>query len=125
MSIAAAQLGLSRVTAIDNDSAAIAAARENIERAGCGVELYDGTAGLWQPEQPFDIVVANILADVLVSIAPELVTYVANDGHLILSGILTGQFDDVCTTYAALGWQCIDSRTIDDWTSGLFKATVE
>jgi ribosomal protein L11 methyltransferase len=125
LSIAAAQLGLSRVTAIDNDPAAIAAARENIEHAGCGVELCDGTAGLWQPEQLFDIVVANILADVLVSIAPELLTYVANDGHLILSGILTEQFDDVCTTYAALGWQCIDSRTIDEWTSGLFKATVE
>ncbi|MDP7395432.1 MAG: 50S ribosomal protein L11 methyltransferase [Lentisphaeria bacterium] len=122
LSIAAARLGLSRVTAIDNDPAAVAAARENIELAGGGIELCEGTAGLWQPEQPFDIVAANILADVLVTIAPELVTYTAADGHLILSGILTGQFDDVGATYAALGWQCIDRRTIDEWTSGLFRA---
>ena len=125
LSIAAARLGLSRVTAIDNDPAAVAGARDNIKHASCEVELCDGTAGLWQPEQPFDIVVANILADVLVTIAPKLVMYVAEDGHLILSGILTGQFDDVGATYAALGWQCIDRRTIDEWTSGLFKTAVE
>ena len=43
-------------------------------------------------------------------------------GDLILSGILTTQFDDVRTPYEALGFQLEETSTIDKWTSAWFRA---
>jgi ribosomal protein L11 methyltransferase len=120
LSIAAARLGLHPVVAIDNDPAALLVAGENIGHNDCEITMLEVGVDTYEPQQPHGIVVANILADVLTAVAPRLVTYVAAGGHLILSGILTEQFEGVVTAYAGVGWREFDRKTIDEWTSGVF-----
>lgn len=63
----------------------------------------------------FQIVVANILAPVLVAIAPHLRRLIAPGGTLILSGVLTGRYDHVLAAVADLRTlECID---VDGWTA--------
>ncbi len=53
--------------------------------------------------------------------AETVVTYVDRPGHLILSGILTEQYDGILQRYTALGCREIGRKTINEWTSGCFE----
>ena len=97
LAIAAAKLGAGRVTGIDIDPQAVAASTGNARANGV-------TAAFGGPDAPapgtFDVVVANILANPLVLLAPVLVARVGSRGRIALSGILTGQADEVIAAYA-------------------------
>lgn len=84
------------VHAVDNDPAAIDVARENAAGNRAAIAI-----GLDWPPGAFDLVLANIQADVLTELAPSVVPRVA--GHLILSGLLREQVDPVAATFAAGG----------------------
>lgn len=96
LALAACLLGAREVVAIDHDPQALAATRENAEfnavadsvlRVGDTAALYaDG-----HDRAPFDVVVANILANPLVELAPLLGGLVAPGGLLLLSGLLAEQ----------------------------------
>jgi ribosomal protein L11 methyltransferase len=101
LAIAAARLGARRVAGTENDAAALEVARENAARNGVSVEL-----SLSPPASVtgrFDVVVANILANTLVELAPEVASKVAPGGALYLSGLLAGQEEQVREAYAACG----------------------
>jgi ribosomal protein L11 methyltransferase len=98
LAIAAALLGASRVIGIDNDPQALAASRDNAERNGVGsIELFLPDAG---PDDPADVLVANILAGPLHALAPLFAQRVRPAGALALSGILVGQQDELLERYA-------------------------
>jgi ribosomal protein L11 methyltransferase len=101
LAIAARKLGAGRVAANDEDPVAVEVARENAERNGVSLELtvdpVERIAGT------FDVVVANILANVLVALAPSLAAKVAPGGVLLLSGILGPQEDEVRRAHVAQG----------------------
>ena len=94
LAMALARLGVPRVVALDLDSRVLPLARENLVRNGAGaVMLAAGTAGAVRGR--FDLVVANLLADVLIDEALVLAAAVAPGGRLIVSGILDTQTDTV------------------------------
>ncbi len=93
LAIAARKLGAGRVAANDIDPIAVEVARENAARNGAAVELTG--APVETVAGTFDVVVANILANVLVALAPTLAARVAPGGVLFLSGILAPQEDEV------------------------------
>jgi ribosomal protein L11 methyltransferase len=101
LAIAAWKLGAGRVLANDNDPRAVEVARENAARNGAGVEIValpvERLAGT------FDVVVANILANTLVELAPALAAKLAPAGVVLLSGILGSQEVLVRSAYLALG----------------------
>jgi len=103
LAIAAARLGAAEVVGTDNDPVALAVARENAERNGVRLRLHLAPVGAAALRGPFDLVVANILANTLVELAPELVRQVAPGGRLLLSGLLAGQEEAVRQAYLALG----------------------
>ncbi|MFN0125322.1 MAG: 50S ribosomal protein L11 methyltransferase [Verrucomicrobiales bacterium] len=90
LGLAAKKLGARRVLAVDFDPAAVAAARRNARRNGIrGVTIEQHDILAWNPdEDPFDIILANIFADVLTASFPKMKRLLAPDGLLILSGIL-------------------------------------
>lgn len=98
-----AMLGLSGVGA-DIDPLAIRNARENklLNEVGEALELREGGVETATDER-FDLVVANILAEPLIELAPEIVRLLSPGGFLILSGLLTSQAEQVAKAYAALG----------------------
>jgi ribosomal protein L11 methyltransferase len=101
LAIAARKLGAGRVAANDEDPVAVEVARENAARNGVALELTG--APVDDIPGAFDLVVANILANVLVALAPALARKVAAGGVLLLSGILGPQEAEVRVAHVAAG----------------------
>jgi len=99
LGIAALKLGAAEVIAVDHDPQALAATRENARRNGV-VERLRTLA----PDEPLpggaDLLLANILANVLVELAPTLAPLLPAGGELVLSGILEEQAGEVARAYA-------------------------
>ncbi|HZZ86188.1 MAG TPA: 50S ribosomal protein L11 methyltransferase [Anaeromyxobacteraceae bacterium] len=102
LAIAARKLGAGRVVGSDNDPVAVAVAAENGERNGAAGIEWTG-ADVAAVAGPFALVVANILANTLVELAPALAAQVAPGGRLYLSGILGPQEDEVRRACLAAG----------------------
>lgn len=101
LAIAAAKLWPgARGVALDVDPIAVEAARENLDRNGIR-SVVASDDSLDAVDGPFDLVVANIQADVLERMAPALVA--RTRGALILSGLLTPQAEPIAELFAALG----------------------
>ena len=116
LAIAAAKLGAGQVVGTDVDPQAVAASRENAERnhAAATFVLADELPAC--PVADFDVVVANILANPLLLLAPALAARVRPAGQIVLSGVLSSQLASVTTVYAR--WFNIESwRTEDGWVA--------
>jgi ribosomal protein L11 methyltransferase len=106
--------------AIDNDPEATECSQENFERNRVKtVAIVTGT--LEQAEASFDIILANIQADVLCALAPTMAAKLASDGRVILSGILCDQGDEVLSSYAAAGLALDTRQDEGEWTGILLR----
>jgi ribosomal protein L11 methyltransferase len=117
LAIAAALLAPgSRVAAIDVDPQAIAVARENIAINGvsASVELLEGQP-LNHAGQSFDVVVANLTAEVIVALMDDLANCLAPGGLMILSGILSELAEDVERSLMASGLTLTEGREAGEW----------
>ena len=105
LAIAALKLGADHITGIDIDPQAIKASQENALRNHCDpakfifATTHKATGRDLQPEEQVDIVVANILANPLIILAPILAQAVRKQGHIGLSGILKEQAEEVRNIY--------------------------
>ncbi|WP_411293538.1 50S ribosomal protein L11 methyltransferase [Thiohalobacter sp.] len=102
LAIAALKLGARRVRGVDIDPQALTASRDNARRNG-----VDAALSLFLPDElpagPADLLLANILANPLIELAPTLVSLVRPGGRLVLSGILAAQADAVAAVYRPHG----------------------
>ncbi len=99
LAVAAALLGARQVVAYDIDPQALTATRANA-RANGVEHLIEILPCEQPPQQPADVVMANILAATLIDLKPQVCQLVAPGGRLLLSGILAEQQGDVCKAYA-------------------------
>jgi ribosomal protein L11 methyltransferase len=112
LAIAAARLGAGAVFGTDVDPQALAASRENARRNGV---MATFTAPDALPIPAFDVLVANILANPLIVLAPALAMRVVAGGRIALSGILEAQATEVAAAFAR--WFNIAPwRASDGWT---------
>jgi ribosomal protein L11 methyltransferase len=100
LAIAALLLGAKHAVGTDIDVQALEASRDNAGRNGIAEELFPLYLPEALPKQQADVLVANILAGPLVSLAPQLSTLVKPGGRLALSGILAEQGEEVAAAYA-------------------------
>jgi ribosomal protein L11 methyltransferase len=113
LAIAALKLGAAAVLAIDIDPQALLATRDNAERNRVADLLTVGGPAQAQPA-PADVLLANILAEPLIELAPALAGRVTPGGCVVLSGLLRGQAEAVASRYAA--WFDMRPATVrDDW----------
>lgn len=113
LAIAALKLGAAGALAIDIDPQALLATRDNAARNGVAERLLVAAPGQAQ-HAPADILLANILAEPLVELAPAFAARVAGGGSVVLSGILQGQATPVASRYAAW-FDMHPATTRDDW----------
>jgi ribosomal protein L11 methyltransferase len=97
LGLAALKLDCERVVAIDHDPQALLATRENAAYNGLLDDRLVVGSGSVQGE--FEVVLANILANPLIELAPMLSAAVLADGALVLSGLLDHQIESVVTAY--------------------------
>ena len=100
LAIAALLLGAPQAVGTDIDPQALEASRDNASRNGIDPARFPVYLPADMPQQPADVVVANILAGPLVSLAPQITALVKSGGRLALSGILAEQAEDVRVAYA-------------------------
>lgn len=99
LALAGAQAGL-RAVGMDIDPDAVRAAHENAARNGLKAHFSTESLARLGPD-PFDLVVANLYAEVLVDLAPEILPLVGR--HLVLAGVLADRAHLVESAFAELG----------------------
>jgi ribosomal protein L11 methyltransferase len=108
------------VLASDIDPVAVTVAAENAARNNVGNRVrVVVAAGVAHPairrSAPYDLVVANILAEPLRRLAPRLAPLVAPGGIVVLSGLLSHQRERVVAAYRAQGMRLTTLRNFDGW----------
>jgi|SRR5688572_12675915 len=122
LSIAAAKLGASRVTASDVEEAAVEIARANAELNEVAIEFHAGEGfGAWADGKLWDIVLSNIVSATLVRIAPEVAQHISMKGAWIVSGILKDNWNDVLAEAKTAGFVLEKFKEEDDWIAATLR----
>ena len=120
LGIAAARLGAKRVLAVDTDPVAVGVAAKNAAENGVADVLRAETTPLSAIPGDFDLVLGNLIAEILVDMAPELLRRTAPDGHLVLSGILAEKSGWVVEEFVKNGASLLAESADGQWTALLF-----
>ncbi len=118
LSLIAVLLGASRVDAVDIDEAAVEAARQNLrhnDAQACvkkgGIECLNGI---------YDIIAANITADVLTGMPAMISRFTDKGGKVILSGIIRDREHDVENSFCRPGFVSAGRMTMGEWVAMVF-----
>ena len=122
LGMAAAKLWPEPVLASDIDPVAVETASANVVANGLeGRVICLEAAGFAHPRlheaAPFDLIFANILKAPLINLAPDMGRFCAESGHVILSGILHEQADEVIAAYVSQGFVLESREGFGDWTT--------
>ena len=124
LSIAALRLGAKSAIGMDIDPKAEDIARENAAYNGFAAPEFTALTGnvtadkklMDQLKQkPYDLVLVNIVADVIIHLAPVLPQFLTASSTLILSGILDSRLDDVTGAITAAGLSIEKIRAKEEW----------
>ena len=113
LAIAALLLGADRAVAIDHDPQALVATRTNATYNGVAAHRLTVSAPDELPTTPHDLVLANILAGPLTTLAPTLTRWLKPGGRLVMSGMLTHQVDAVLAHYPEIRFE--SAQVCDSW----------
>jgi ribosomal protein L11 methyltransferase len=118
LALAALRLGATSAVGIDTDPEAVLATSANAERNGLAdrIEVRAGTVPT-TVEERYPLVLANLVAAVLVDLAPRLAAHLAPGGVLIASGIIEPRADEVTRAMAGVGLDPLRRVDDDDWVS--------
>lgn len=120
LAVAAAKLGAASVTATDIDPLAVDAARQTARRNGLADRIDVHEASIPAGEH-FDLVIANLTADLLQYLAADLGAALAADGRLIVSGLIETRLGDVRESLEAVGLELLAVEPEDDWRGMLCR----
>ena len=122
LSIAGVLLGSSHVDGVDIDPVAVKVAAENADMNGIGDkasfikgDLCDKISGR------YDIVCANIVADVIISLLENVENYLKEDSLFICSGIIDIRENDVKAAFEKYGYSIVDEKVCENWRAFAVK----
>ncbi len=129
LSIAALRLGAAHAFACDIDDKCVDVAYENAALNGIGKDTYTVRWGdvtkdtQLQKEMGngYDIVVANIVADVIIALSTEVRPFLKENGYFLTSGIIDTRADEVEAALRAAGWEILERNSNEDWYSFLCR----
>ncbi len=120
LGITARLLGAEKVLLVDMDSQAVEASFMNAKLNGCEkdveivcADLVSATNGV------YDVVLANLTADILALLAKDINRVVRKGTTVILSGILDVKLDKVLSLYESLGFETKETRSKGEWRAVL------
>ncbi len=123
LSILASKLGAKECFAYDIDPVAVKVAKENVERENM-TNITVGTSDLLlgiDKSAKYDFVVANIVADIIIRMLPDLEKYTISGAPIILSGIIADSRDRVAECAKDLGYNIVREEKENDWVGMLIK----
>ena len=126
LSIAALRLGAKTAVGVDIDPKAEDIARENAGYNGFSAPAFTALTGnvtedhalmAKLSEKEYDLVLVNIVADVIIGLAPVLPRFLGKNTHLLCSGILDTRLEEVKAALTAQGIEILEVRAQEDWRS--------
>lgn len=123
--IAADRLGASEIYGTDIDELAVESAKENLELNKISEEkakVYKGDLISVVENKKFDVVVANILADVLLILLHDISKVVKLNGKIIFSGIIEDKCELLKREVESLGFTVEEIKADKEWRAMLIKA---
>ena len=124
LSICASKLGAKSCNAYDIDPVAVKVARENAIADGCDnitVGVSDLLHGVDLSGGKYDFCVANIVADIIIRMMPDIKDYLTADAPLILSGIIDSRADEVIACVNREGYSVMHIERENDWVALLCR----
>lgn len=123
LSIAALCLGAKEATAVDIDDKCLTVAYDNAALNGIGKDTYTVKVGNVLTDEAmraelgggYQIVLANIVADVIIGLAPMVRSMMAEGGVFLCSGIIDTRAEEVAEKLKEAGLELVDSRTSEGW----------
>lgn len=105
LAVVAAKLGAKQVVAVDIDSTAVRVAKENIilNKVESQVQVFEGDL-LTKVEGQADVIVANIIADIIILVLPDILLKLKPQGKFLASGIIIERLEDVTSRATTLGF---------------------
>ena|SRR5688572_2514124 len=125
LAIAAAKLGYAPVHAFDIDPEALRIARANaVKNRVPHIRLIckDLAGEPMAAERQYDLICANLLADLLLNERERLLNRLKPSGCLVLAGILRQEFDEARAAYENGGLQLVAQHAENEWHSGAFSS---
>ena len=118
LALAALRLGAERAVAIDTDRLAVEATRANAERNGLAERIEVSTGNLAAPAaERYGLVLANLVAAVLVTLAERLADHLAAGGTMVVGGVIEPRATEVCTALESAGLRVVERRDDGEWVS--------
>jgi ribosomal protein L11 methyltransferase len=117
LAIAALKLGAASALGLDIDPIAIEATLGNARRNAVARRLQARQGSLPSAESPFDVVLANLIAGVLVPLAPMLRDELRSGGSLLASGIFVDREAEVRAAFEAAGLSVVGRRSEGEWVA--------
>ena len=124
LAIAAAKLGAGTCFACDIDPVAVRVARENTElnqTPNVRCEVSDLLRQAEKVEGGYSVVVANIVADIIIRLAPDVGEFLAPDGVFIVSGIIEERTEEVLAALRQAGYRVEEERRENGWYAAAVK----
>ena len=121
LSICASKLGAGECFAYDIDPVAVRVTRENIKDNGTEnvhADVSDLLASVDRTEK-YDIIVANIVADIILRMANDVGEYLKPDGILIVSGIIDERSSEVTDAFRAIGYRVLEEAHENGWCAAV------
>ncbi|MBA4368549.1 MAG: 50S ribosomal protein L11 methyltransferase [Desulfobacterium sp.] len=117
--VAAARLGAKQVWGIDNDSIAVKIAEENLVLNKIRKSDFHLTHGnlIDTIDQPFQVITANILSEVILTLLNHVKQVMKEDGILICSGIIEENAQTVITKMQSIGLDVLECREKEKWVA--------
>lgn len=128
LSIAGVLLGAESVVAVDIEENSINTTIENFKKNNISSDKYNVYCGNIIVDKEiaeeigtgFDLITANIVADVLIAMSELFKMFLKQNGTLIVSGIIEGRKDEVIDAITNAGFSLIDYKEKDDWIAARF-----
>ncbi|MPM84195.1 Ribosomal protein L11 methyltransferase [bioreactor metagenome] len=129
LSIAALKLGAEGALGIDIDEMAAGTARKNAAINGLFAPRFQSEAadiisdrGAYEriAEKKYDLILANIVADVILPLFPLIPPLLLENGRYIVSGIIADRRDEVLQSAQNSGFTLLSSKAENDWESYVF-----
>lgn len=120
LAICAKKLGAGAVTGCDIDPVAVRVAQENAADNGEDIPFFVSDL-LAQAQGEHDIVIANIVADIIIRMAPDVRRVMRDGGKLIVSGVIAEREDEVTRALTAQGLTPVTRCEENDWRGMVFE----
>lgn len=117
LAICASKLGAGECFAYDIDPMAVRVANENIKDSGLTNIHCEVSDLLRQADRsrPYDLICANLVADIIIRMIPDLSPFMDKHTVLLASGIITARADDVISCFEQYGYQIAEKVEENDW----------